>query len=210
MSFSVKTLVVGPIEENCYVLKDDATGEGVIIDAGDDGEKILDYVKDAQIDVKLLINTHGHWDHIGEIDYLRDELKVPFAIHGADASMLDDSAENLSKYMHTAGKKRPAEIILKDGDVVNFGKSSLRVIHTPGHTKGGVCFYGGGCLFSGDTLFAREVGRTDLPGGSYEELMYSVNYRLQAVADAAKVYPGHGPASDMATERKYNPYIVKE
>ena len=210
MSFSVKTLVVGPIEENCYVLKDDATGEGVIIDAGDDGEKILDYVKDAQIDVKLLINTHGHWDHIGEIDYLRDELKVPFAIHGDDASMLDDSAENLSKYMHTAGKKRPAEIILKDGDVVNFGKSSLRVIHTPGHTKGGVCFYGGGCLFSGDTLFAREVGRTDLPGGSYEELMYSVNYRLQAVADAAKVYPGHGPASAMATERKYNPYIVKE
>ena len=135
---------------------------------------------------------------------------MPFAIHGADASMLDDSAENLSKYMHTAGKKRPAEIILKDGDVVNFGKSSLRVIHTPGHTKGGVCFYGGGCLFSGDTLFAREVGRTDLPGGSYEELMYSVNYRLQVVADAAKVYPGHGPASDMATERKYNPYIVKE
>ena len=210
MSFSVKTLVVGPIEENCYVLKDDATGEGVIIDAGDDGEKILDYVKDAQIDVKLLINTHGHWDHIGAIDYLQDELKVPFAIHADDASMLDDSAENLSKYMHTAGKKRPAEIILKDGDVVNFGKSSLRVIHTPGHTKGGVCFYGGGCLFSGDTLFAREVGRTDLPGGSYEELMYSVNYRLQAVADAAKVYPGHGPASDMATERKYNPYIVKE
>ena len=207
MSFSVDTLVVGPIEENCYVLKDEETNEGVIIDAGDNGQEILAYVKDNGIDVKLLVNTHGHWDHIGAVDVLRDALGVQLAIHREDAHMLTASEEEMAVYSVFVGKKKPAEILLEDGDVISFGKSSLKVIHTPGHTKGGICLYGGGCLFSGDTLFASSVGRTDLPGGDYHEILHSVNVALAQVADETKVYPGHGPASRMGRERRCNPYL---
>ena len=207
MSFSVDTLVVGPIEENCYVLKDEETNEGVIIDAGDNGQEILAYVKDNGIDVKLLVNTHGHWDHIGAADVLRDALGAQLAIHREDAPMLTASEEEMAVYSVFVGKKKPAEILLEDGDVINFGKSSLKVIHTPGHTKGGICLYGGGCLFSGDTLFASSVGRTDLPGGDYHEILHSVNVALAQVADETKVYPGHGPASRMGRERRCNPYL---
>ena len=210
MSFSVDTLVVGPIEENCYVLKDEETNEGVIIDAGDNGKEILAYVKDNGIDVKLLVNTHGHWDHIGAVDVLRDALGVQLAIHRADAPMLTASEEEMAVYSVFVGKKKPAEILLEDGDVISFGKSSLKVIHTPGHTKGGICLYGGGCLFSGDTLFASSVGRTDLPGGDYHEILHSVNVALAQVADETKVYPGHGPASRMGRERRCNPYLQQE
>ena len=207
MSFSVDTLVVGPIEENCYVLKDEETNEGVIIDAGDNGQEILAYVRDNGIDIKLLVNTHGHWDHIGAVDVLRDALGVQLAIHREDATMLTASEEEMAVYSVFVGKKKPAEILLEDGDVINFGKSSLKVIHTPGHTKGGICLYGGGCLFSGDTLFASSVGRTDLPGGDYHEILHSVNVALAQVADETKVYPGHGPASRMGRERRCNPYL---
>lgn len=207
MSFSVDTLVVGPIEENCYVLKDEATGEGIIIDAGDDGQEILAYVREKGIDVKLLVNTHGHWDHIGAVDELREALQVPLAIHVEDAPMLTADEAAMSMYSAFAGRKKPAEILLKDGDVVNFGKSSLKVMHTPGHTRGGICLYGGGCLFSGDTLFASSVGRTDLPGGSYEEIIHSVNVVLAVVPDDVRVYPGHGPATSMGRERRCNQYM---
>lgn len=207
MSFSVDTLVVGPIEENCYVLKDEETGEGIIIDAGDNGQEILAYVRDNGIDIKLLVNTHGHWDHIGAVDVLRDALGVQLAIHREDAPMLTAGEEEMAVYSVFVGKKKPAEILLEDGDVINFGKSSLKVIHTPGHTKGGICLYGGGCLFSGDTLFASSVGRTDLPGGDYHEILHSVNVALAQVADETKVYPGHGPASRMGRERRCNPYL---
>ena len=116
----------------------------------------------------------------------------------------------MAVYSVFVGKKKPAEILLEDGDVINFGKSSLKVIHTPGHTKGGICLYGGGCLFCDDTLFASSVGRTDLPGGDYHEILHSVNVALAQVADETKVYPGHGPASRMGRERRCNPYLQQE
>ena len=210
MGFSVETLVVGPIEENCYVLRDEETGHGLIIDPGDNGQEILAYIRDNQIKVDLLVNTHGHWDHIGAVDFLRDELDVKLAIHHADASMLTATREEMSSYSMFAEGKRPAEILLHDGDTVEFGNSSLQVIHTPGHTKGGICLYGGGCLFSGDTLFAGSVGRTDLPGGDYREILHSVRSKLKSVEDTVKVYPGHGPATNMGRERRCNPYLQEK
>lgn len=207
MGFSVETLVVGPIEENCYVLKDDASNHGLIIDPGDNGQEILAYIRDNGIKVDLIVNTHGHWDHIGAVDFLRDELKARLAIHADDASMLTASKEEMAAYSIFAGGKRPAEILLKDGDNIELGDNSLQVIHTPGHTKGGICLYGGGCLFSGDTLFAGSVGRTDLPGGDYRAILDSVRNKLKIVDDSAKVYPGHGPATSMGHERRCNPYL---
>lgn len=207
MSFSVETLVVGPIEENCYVLQDEVTGQGLIIDPGDNGQEILAYVQDSGIKVQLIVNTHGHWDHIGAVDFLREKLGVKLAIHAADAGMLSLSAEEMAAYSVFAGKKQPAEILLQDGDTVNFGESSLKVVHTPGHTEGGICLYGGGCLFCGDTIFAGSVGRTDLPGGNYDSIIHSVNDKLAWVEDEVKVYPGHGPATTMGRERRCNPYF---
>ncbi len=209
MGFSVETLVVGPIEENCYVLRDDDTDEGIIIDPGDNGQEILAYVRDNGIKVKLIVNTHGHWDHIGAVDFLRDELAVGLAIHADDASMLTATREEMAAYSVFAGGKRPAEILLKDGDTISFGNSSLKVIHTPGHTRGGICLYGGGCLFSGDTLFAGSVGRTDFPGGDYRAILHSVNIQLEQVGDETRVFPGHGPATRMGRERRCNPYLQK-
>ncbi len=209
MGFSVETLVVGPIEENCYVLRDDDTSEGIIIDPGDNGQEILAYVRDNGIQVKLIVNTHGHWDHIGAVDFLRDELAVGLAIHADDASMLTATREEMAAYSVFAGGKRPAEILLKDGDTISFGNSSLKVIHTPGHTRGGICLYGGGCLFSGDTLFAGSVGRTDFPGGDYRAILHSVNVQLEQVDDDTRVFPGHGPATRMGRERRCNPYLQK-
>ena len=209
MGFSVETLVVGPIEENCYVLRDEDTSEGIIIDPGDNGQEILAYVRDNGIRVKLIVNTHGHWDHIGAVDFLRDELAVGLAIHADDASMLTATREEMAAYSVFAGGKRPAEILLKDGDNISFGNSSLKVIHTPGHTRGGICLYGGGCLFSGDTLFAGSVGRTDFPGGDYRAILHSVNVQLEQVDDDTRVFPGHGPATRMGRERRCNPYLQK-
>lgn len=207
MGFSVETLVVGPIEENCYVLKDDASNHGLIIDPGDNGQEILAYIRDNGIKVDLIVNTHGHWDHIGAVDFLRDELKARLAIHADDASMLTANKEEMAAYSIFAGGKRPAEILLKDGDNIELGDNSLQVLHTPGHTKGGICLYGGGCLFSGDTLFAGSVGRTDLPGGDYRAILDSVRNKLKIVDDSTKVYPGHGPATSMGRERRCNPYL---
>ena len=117
--------------------------------------------------------------------------------------MLTASEEEMAVYSVFVGKKKPAEILLEDGDVISFGKSSLKVIHTPGHTKGGICLYGGGCLFSGDTLFASSVGRTDLPGGDYHEILHSVNVALAQVADETKVYPGHGVAIRICSKDRW-------
>ena len=211
MSFSVDTLVVGPIEENCYVLKDEETNEGVIIDAGDNGQEILAYVKDNGIDVKLLVNTHGHWDHIGAVDVLRDALGVQLAIHREDAPMLTASEEEMAVYSVFVGKKKPAEILLEDGDVISFGKSSLKVIHTPGHTKGSVSYaIADGerkAVFTGDCLFHGSIGRSDFPGGDHKELLDSIGNQLFTLDGDYEVYPGHMGATTLQFEREHNPFM---
>lgn len=207
MEYSLKVIPVGPIDVNCYILKDNNSSAGLVIDPGGNPERILKYIQENKIDVKLIVNTHGHWDHIGAVDELRDALGCQLAIHSEDAEMLTTVSSSLATYFGVTGGRRPAEVELKDGDVISFGSCSLKVIHTPGHTRGGICLYGGGGLFSGDTLFAGSVGRTDFPGGSMEEIIDSIRNRLQCVADLAKVFPGHGPSSVMGDERATNPYF---
>ena len=131
----------------------------------------------------------------------------PGALLVADADMITDGRKNLSAFMGAIVETEPADIILRDGDCISFGKCSLRVISTPGHTRGGICLHGGGALFSGDTLFAGSIGRTDFPEGSLEEIIKSIQTRLAKVEDMVKVFPGHGPASNMGIERESNPYM---
>lgn len=206
--FSIKSFQVGPIEVNCYILKDNASNAGLVIDPGDEAEIILHYIRENNIDVKLIVNTHGHFDHIGANDKLRKALGVELAIHEADASMLTSARENLSAFMGVNAEFKSADKLLKDGDKISFGGCTLKVIHTPGHTLGGICLYDGEkTLFSGDTLFAGSVGRTDFPNGSHSEIVKSVKERLVDVKDDVTVLPGHGPSTQMGYERRTNPYF---
>ena len=202
----IKSLVVGPVAANCYILSD-ATGEGAVIDPGGDAAAILDYIKQEKIKVKVILNTHGHSDHIAANDEVRDATGAPLYIHPADMNMLIDPRANLSVFMGEVVTSRPAEYRLEEGDTVRFGTSELKVLHTPGHSPGGVCLIGDSVVFSGDTLFAESVGRTDFPGGSTEQLIQEIKEKLMPLPDDTLVYPGHGPATTIGWERQYNPYI---
>jgi glyoxylase-like metal-dependent hydrolase (beta-lactamase superfamily II) len=195
-----------PFDENCYVVSDD-TGEGVVIDPGGMASTILAYIREAKLSIKAVLNTHGHCDHIGADDAIRDATEAPLYIHKEDAPMLGDVKLNLSAFMGFRALARPAEHLLSEGDVISFGQSKLEVLHTPGHSKGGVCFVGDGVVFTGDTLFAGSIGRSDFPGGSEVELIGNIKKRLLVLPDDMKVYSGHGPSSEIGWERKCNPYL---
>ena len=203
---TIQTFAVMPFDENCYVVSDD-TGEGVVIDPGGMAKEILAYIREAKLSIKAVLDTHGHCDHIGANDAIRDATEAPLYIHKEDASMIGDMRLNLSAFMGFKVLSRPAEHLLSEGDKISFGQSELEVIHTPGHTKGGVCFVGDGVAFTGDTLFAGSIGRSDFPGGSEVELIGNIKKKLLALPDETKVYSGHGPATEIGWERQCNPYL---
>ena len=203
---TIRSFAVMPFDENCYVVSDD-TGEGVVIDTGGMAKEILAYIREKKLSIQAVLDTHGHCDHIGANDAIRDETGAPLYIHKADAPMLSDMRLNLSAFMGFKALSRPAEHLLSEGDKISFGKSELEVIHTPGHTVGGVCFVGDGVVFTGDTLFAGSIGRSDFPGGSEVELIGNIKKKLLALPDEMKVYSGHGPSSEIGWERQCNPYL---
>ena len=203
---TIRSFAVMPFDENCYVVSDD-TGEGVVIDPGGMAKEILAYIREKKLSIQAVLDTHGHCDHIGANDTIRDETGAPLYIHKADAPMLSDMRLNLSAFMGFKALSRPAEHLLSEGDKISFGQSELEVIHTPGHTVGGVCFVGDGVVFTGDTLFAGSIGRSDFPGGSEVELIGNIKKKLLALPDEMKVYSGHGPSSEIGWERQCNPYL---
>ena len=205
---NIETLVVGPIETNCYILSDPDSKEAVVIDAGDDADVILDYIQKEQLHVVYVLNTHGHFDHIQANDAVRDKTGAPLAIHADDVELLQNP-EKIGGIFRDVKGCRPPEKILHNGDVLFFGAYQLQVIYTPGHSKGGCCFYEAKekVCFTGDTLFRGTVGRTDLYGGNLGVLRNSVKERLKLLPDDVTIYPGHGPESDMAFERRANPYL---
>ena len=203
---TIRSFAVMPFDENCYVVSDD-TGEGVVIDPGGMAKEILAYILEKKLSIQAVLDTHGHCDHIGANDAIRDETGAPLYIHKADAPMLSDMRLNLSAFMGFKALSRPAEHLLSEGDKISFGQSELEVIHTPGHTVGGVCFVGDGVVFTGDTLFAGSIGRSDFPGGSEVELIGNIKKKLLALPDEMKVYSGHGPSSEIGWERQCNPYL---
>lgn len=202
----MQSLVVGPVAANCYILSDEA-GEGVVIDPGGDAPAILEKIQKENLAIKAILNTHGHSDHIAANDAVRNVTGAPLYIHAADAPMLTDPRANLSLFMGAAVVSRPAEHYLKEGDILRFGAIELKVLHTPGHSPGGVCFVGDGVVFSGDTLFAESIGRTDFPGGSLSQLLSEIQEKLMTLPDDTVVYPGHGPSTTIGWERQYNPYL---
>lgn len=191
---------------NCYLLVDLATKQAAVIDPGGDAEAIAKSLAELEAKPALILNTHGHWDHIGANRALQKRFDLPLLIHEADAVMLQDSARNAAVYYHGDGDGGQATRLLRDGDTVELGQLRLSVLHTPGHTPGGICLLLDSLLFSGDTLFQLSIGRSDLPGGDFRQLMQSLQ-RLLQLDDHLLVLPGHGPASGLGYEKAHNPYL---
>lgn len=205
----IKTLIVGPIETNCYIAYCPETKEGVVIDPGDEGDRIVNTIDQLGIKVNYIINTHGHHDHIKGNKKVKDATGAKVLIHTNDAPMLVDPTKNLSHFTGEKTHEPGADKELSDGDIISFGNISLKVLHTPGHTPGCIsllCTTENIC-FTGDTLFYGSVGRTDLPGGDYKTLMNSLKDKLVNLSNEVRVYPGHGPYSTIGDEKKINPYL---
>ncbi|MDD9300846.1 MAG: MBL fold metallo-hydrolase [Desulfobacter sp.] len=203
----IKKLEVGPIMANCFILGCESTKEAVIIDPGDDADQILMALAKAELKVKYLINTHGHFDHVGANKRMKEVTGAQIAIHPLDEPMLTDLTRSAAMFGLSAENSPPADILLQEGDEICFGEITLKVIHTPGHSPGGVCIFTPGHLFAGDTLFMGSIGRTDLPGGDYDTLISSIKTKLFDLADETLVYTGHGPETSVGNEKRVNPFL---
>lgn len=203
-----RRFAMGALWTNAYLLWD-AEGVAILVDPGGDPSEALSFAKEKGLLIEWVLLTHGHGDHIGGLDEARKKSARGVAIHRTDAPMLTSPEENLSRWMGTPVESGTAEKILEDGETFWAGRMEIRVIHSPGHTAGSSCFLvtdgDAKLLISGDTLFARSVGRTDLPGGSEKELKASL-LKLAALADSLQVLPGHGPETSIGREKAENPY----
>ncbi|MEE9495052.1 MAG: MBL fold metallo-hydrolase [Desulfobacterales bacterium] len=203
----IKTLAVGPIMANCFILGCEETLEAAVIDPGDEADRILQALAESNLTTKLIINTHGHFDHVGANKRLKKVTGAPILIHPLDAPLLNQLANSAAAWGMTAENSPAPDRELQDGDEVTFGKVLLKVIHTPGHTPGGISLYTDSEVFVGDTLFAGSIGRTDFPGGSFETLQASIQQKLFALRDDLKVYPGHNQTTTIGVEKRTNPFV---
>ncbi len=206
----LEMLTVGTLYTNCYIVGCSETLEGLIIDPGFDreaeAERILREVNQHHLKVKYIVNTHGHPDHTAGNEILKEATSAPILIHELDAPKLIGAAKNLSGLFGLRVTSPPADQTLREGDVIQVGRVKLKVLHTPGHSKGSISLLGENVVFTGDTLFAGSIGRYDFPDASFREIMSSVK-RLAMLPDHVKVYPGHGPTSTVGEEKRSNPFL---
>ena len=207
-SLRVESIIVGSFQTNCYLVGNGK--KGVIIDPGDDFPKIKNLIEKYNIEIKKIILTHGHIDHIAAVSQVKDFTQAPVLIHAADADMLTSAEANLSASTENAFVAGKADELVSEGDIIEAGGLSFRVLHTPGHTPGGISLVTRGeeMVFTGDALFWGSIGRTDLPGGNHEVLMDSIRTKLLGLPDNTIVYPGHGPETTIGHERIINPFLI--
>ena len=203
----VNVLVVGPIGANCLILGCEKTLKAVVVDPGDEGDRILAQLSKSKLTVEKIINTHGHFDHVGANRRLKEVTGAEIMIHGKDAPMLEHLTEMAMAFGMRMENSPPADTLLKDGDVIVFGEQKLKVLHTPGHSQGGISLVADDFVIAGDTLFQGSIGRTDLPGGDYDTLINSIKKKLLPLGDKMKVYTGHGPATLIGSEKRFNPFL---
>ena len=200
--------VAGHMQANCYIIGCPATGEAAVVDPGGDADRILARLKARGLRLRYIILTHGHVDHIAALGEVRDATGAEVLIHAGDAEMLTDPTRNLSFFMGRRLRFSPAERLLADGDTIEVGTVRLEVVHTPGHTPGGICLKTDDLVITGDTLFAGSVGRSDFPGGNHRQLIRSIKERLLCLPGHTRVYPGHGPETTIEEEKRYNPFLA--
>ena len=198
----IKKIVSGVLAENCYVVYDSENLQAVIIDPGEDGEKVIFELVKYKLKPEMIINTHGHYDHVLSDDQIRLKFEIPLAIHRYEL----ETVVNTSNLLNFSYSVKMPEIILEDDQEVKLTFTTFKVIHTPGHTKGSICLLFGDFLITGDTLFAGTIGRTDLIGGSYGEILDSLS-KIKRLNPSLVIYPGHGSKTTLANELRHNPYL---
>ena len=203
----IKTLPVGPIMANCFIVGCQETMQAAIIDPGDEADKILQSVADSNLEVKTIINTHGHFDHVSANKGIHAATNAPILIHALDAPMLEHISASAANWGLSAENSPVPDRTLNDGDTIVFGNITLNVLHTPGHTPGGISLFTEGHVFVGDTLFAGSIGRTDFPGGDFTTLKSSIQDKLFTLGDDVRVYTGHGPETTIGHEKQHNPFV---
>lgn len=206
----IETIIVGPLDVNCYIVWKKGAKEAFVIDPGGDAGEIKSALDKRGLRARYIINTHGHFDHVGADAALKADSGASVAIHPMDADLLKDAHELAPFFGQKTPRQAPPDMLLEDGMLLEAGGLELRVIHTPGHSRGGICLYieKDGLLFTGDTLFAGSVGRTDFEGGSMEELMTSIKKKLLPLGDSVRILPGHGTQSTIKDEKIENPFIA--
>lgn len=202
-----ETLEVGIYGANCYIAGSEKTKEAAIIDPGADFNKIDKKLNELGLIPKIIILTHYHGDHIGAVKEFSDKYNLKTYIHKEDAEALNNSNMNLTKTMFGKGVSIKADVELKDGDEIDLGELKFKIIHTPGHTNGGICIKVGNIMMTGDTLFNSSIGRTDLPGGSFEEIITSIKEKIFKYDDDIVIYPGHMSPSTIKREKQFNPFV---
>lgn len=199
----LKRFTLGPLDNNTYLVYSPSSRQAFLVDAPSDSEKIKEFIDQQELKLLFILLTHAHFDHIAGLN----EWDVPFYLSAKDLTLLDDERYNGSFLFgsHVLVKRRP--LFFNENLTLKFGLNQIKVIHTPGHTPGSVCFQIAEWLFSGDTLFFGSVGRTDFPLSSHQDLIDSINNKLLKLADSINVYPGHGPETTIAREKKHNPFL---
>lgn len=203
----IKSLTVGPIMANCYILGCEETNAAAVIDPGDDVDRILESLAESGLTLQLILNTHGHFDHVGGNRKLKAATGADILIHADDAPMLAQLKAAAAAFGLASDDSPPPDRLLRDGDTVSFGRIALQVLHTPGHSPGGIALYYGDSVFVGDTLFAGSIGRTDLPGGDFDTLEQSIHRKLFALPENVTVYPGHMGITTIGQEKRSNPFV---
>jgi len=203
-----KMLTVAPIGTNCYILGCETTKESIIIDPGGEPERILRVIEEQQFNPQYMINTHAHFDHIGAASVIQDQKQIPFILHREEAGSLDPAiyTRMLSSFGITNAKPPKIDEYIDPEKTYSFGEYEFKILETPGHSPGGVCFLFENEVFVGDTLFAGSIGRTDFPGGSMETLMNSIKTKLMPLDDKVIVYAGHMHPTTIGQERELNPF----
>ncbi len=202
----IRKLTVGPIMANCFIVGCEKTRQAAVIDPGDEVDRILMALAKDQLTVAVIINTHGHFDHVGGNARLKQATGAPLLIHRLDAPMLEQLSAAASRWGMTAENSPPPDRTIDEGDTIPFGNLAFSVIHTPGHTPGGISLHTDGSVFVGDTLFAGSIGRTDFPGGDYATLIAAIQNKLFTLGDDVTVYTGHGPETTIGVEKRTNPF----
>ncbi|RJQ51340.1 MAG: MBL fold metallo-hydrolase [Nitrospiraceae bacterium] len=199
----LKKLVVGPLQENCYIVGDKKTKQAIVIDPGDEPDRILDEIKEHGLEVSAVILTHAHFDHVGAAGDIRKGTGAKILMHKDDMEAYGLAKEQAFFWGYEMEDLPQPDGFVDEGDEIKAGNLGFRVMHTPGHSQGGICLYGEGVVFTGDTIFQGSVGRTDFPGGSIEELRESFR-RLLDLPEDTKVFSGHGPETTIGTEKREN------